>query len=177
MLISKLATISVSGVSRAGIKGRVVDEKNNRNEKKKKTKMFRKLFLNLVFCSVVFCLPLENFFDDPIDNEITKEEKGTDLSYLGELVFGRPRNTTGEKLATWNVESEVNPEEVGEYVEGDILFLNDKRNGLVAEAAHWEDGEIPYEIEGIFVPADLAMIEKAMGEYHRLTCIKYARNI
>lgn len=140
--------------------------------------MFRKLFLNVLFCSLVFCFPLENFLgdlDDLDDNAITEEEKGTDLSYLGELIFGRPSSKTGEKLATWDADSEVNPEEVGEYVEGDILFLNDKRNGLVAEGAHWENGEIPYAIEGIFTPADLALIKKAIGEYHRLTCIKYPK--
>jgi hypothetical protein len=53
------------------------------------------------------------------------------------------------RVAAWRNGSEVNPEELGLYLEGDIMTRN-SRNGLTSEAARWPGGVIPYEIGGYF---------------------------
>lgn len=54
-------------------------------------------------------------------------------------------------VENWDENSIENPEELGEYIEGDMLFPNDiARNGLKAEWTRWPNAEIPFEIKGIF---------------------------
>jgi hypothetical protein len=53
------------------------------------------------------------------------------------------------RVAAWKNDSEVNPEELGLYLEGDIMARN-SRNGLTSEAARWPGGVIPFEIGGYF---------------------------
>ena len=56
----------------------------------------------------------------------------------------------GEQLKKYSPESGVNPEELGEYAQGDILFTNKggsfARNGLKAPSARWPGAVVPYEI-------------------------------
>ncbi|KAJ8972151.1 hypothetical protein NQ314_000377 [Rhamnusium bicolor] len=86
------------------------------------------------------------------DEENSLEKSTVDLSYLGERVFSQPNPETGKRLESWNETSAENPEEFGEYAEGDIVFPRRGRNGLVAEGLHWKNGVIPYEISGHFRP-------------------------
>jgi hypothetical protein len=51
--------------------------------------------------------------------------------------------------AAWKMDSVVNPEEMGSYLEGDIIVHN-SRNGLTAEAARWPGGIVPYEMGAYF---------------------------
>lgn len=44
----------------------------------------------------------------------------------------------------------MNPEEMGEYAEGDILLPNVARNGIKEETSRWPDGIIPYVIDGYY---------------------------
>lgn len=44
----------------------------------------------------------------------------------------------------------MNPEEMGEYAEGDILMPQLARNGVREESQRWPNGHIPYMIEGHF---------------------------
>lgn len=73
-----------------------------------------------------------------------------DLSHYGLRLFGSPSKDVGEEVANWrNNHNNVNPEELGTYLEGDILFTGYKsRNGLTAESARWPKGHIPFEIVG-----------------------------
>lgn len=60
---------------------------------------------------------------------------------------------SGEAVSKWGPDSDINPEEMGHYVEGDILFPNTNdsaRNGLKAASAHWPKGVVPYEIGPYF---------------------------
>jgi hypothetical protein len=52
-------------------------------------------------------------------------------------------------VAAWKNDSEVNPEELGLYMEGDIVTRK-SRNGLASETARWPGAVIPYEIGGYF---------------------------
>ena len=73
------------------------------------------------------------------------------LSHLGRVLFAEPSKETGLKVAQWHEGLGVNPEELGEYVEGDILFPSVmNRNGLKASSARWPDGVIPYMISPFF---------------------------
>jgi hypothetical protein len=47
------------------------------------------------------------------------------------------------------MDSGVNPEEMGSYLEGDIMVHN-SRNGLTAETARWLGGIVPYEMGAYF---------------------------
>lgn len=105
----------------------------------------------------------------PLEDEL----RGVDLSHLGERIFKKPTNETGKRLEQWDPESEANPEELGEYAEGDILFPSETRNGLIASTFRWKNGVIPYEINGRFTQEQIDMIHRAMGIYHKYTCVRY----
>lgn len=67
----------------------------------------------------------------------------------------------------------MNAEEVGEYLEGDILPTELSKNGLINETLRWTDAVIPYEIVGLFGSKEREVIGKAMGDYHKKTCIRF----
>lgn len=75
-----------------------------------------------------------------------------DLSQYGRSIFGDPDNATGELIANYDpMINDQNPEEMGSYLEGDILMpLGQARNGLTASGARWPNAIIPYEIRGDF---------------------------
>lgn len=101
-----------------------------------------------------------------------------DLSTYG-LKFGQPDTQTGELLKTWQPTDEQNPEELGSYLEGDILFpmnnSTNSRNGMVSQSYRWTNAVIPYEITGSFDSRSLNLIQNAMKQYHDKTCIKFTR--
>lgn len=116
--------------------------------------------------------------EERINNTIieTIESLGfIDLSHYGRSIFGEPDTETGEILAKYNPDTdEVNPEELGSYVEGDILMpLGQARNGLSSITARWPNGIIPYEIRGNFDAYQMNLIEQAFNEYHSKTCIRF----
>lgn len=91
----------------------------------------------------------------PLDEDLqnTLFELGfIDLSQYGRSIFGEPDNSTGERLANYQSENSTqNPEELGSYLEGDILMpIGQARNGLSANAARWPNAIVPYEIRGSF---------------------------
>lgn len=54
-------------------------------------------------------------------------------------------------MANWSELSLVNPEEVGDYAQGDILMPPQQgRNGVREEVLRWPQGHIPYRIDGYF---------------------------
>lgn len=75
-----------------------------------------------------------------------------DLSQYGRSIFGDPDNSTGDLIANYDPATNgQNPEELGSYLEGDILMpLGQARNGLTASGARWPNAIIPYEIRGDF---------------------------
>lgn len=73
------------------------------------------------------------------------------LQHLGELLYGLPDNETGLKVAQWHEGLDMNPEELGSYAEGDILFPSTMgRNGLKADTARWPNGVVPFVISPYF---------------------------
>lgn len=73
------------------------------------------------------------------------------LRNFGGSLYGFPSNETGLKVAQWREDMDVNPEELGEYAEGDILFPPSiGRNGLATVSARWPNGVIPFVISPYF---------------------------
>lgn len=100
-----------------------------------------------------------------------------DLTHYGEKIFGSPDHRSGENLNEWERTRSGNPEEMGTYLEGDILFpINQSssgRNGIVNQSYRWPNGVIPFEIAGSFDAQSMNLIEKAINSYHQNTCIKF----
>lgn len=118
-----------------------------------------------------------------------------DLSSLDERAMGKPSEATGELVAQWKPDDLVNAEELGEYAQGDILFVaGSLKNGLAPDSTRWPNGIIPFEIVGGFgmlrnyliyiidfyllvlnlIDAfEMANIEEAMEDYHINTCIRF----
>ncbi|XP_061398645.1 hatching enzyme 1.2-like [Musca vetustissima] len=107
-----------------------------------------------------------------------KSKDVIDLSFYGTALFGKPdHKDTAELVANYKMEnSSVNPEELGSYLEGDILVPTDgvtTKNGLTTQSSRWPNAVVPYEIRGNFNGQDMAIIEHAIAEYHRRTCIRF----
>lgn len=98
--------------------------------------------------AAVNAAPYASFEDNTLDEDATY----IDLSQFGLSIFGEPSNETGKVVASYDPKtSGLNPEELGEYLEGDMLMPpNLARNGLVATSSHWPGGVIPFEISGYF---------------------------
>ncbi|KAF5290109.1 hypothetical protein FQA39_LY14890 [Lamprigera yunnana] len=112
----------------------------------------------LTVLTITKCLPVEKI----------------DVSYLDASAFGTPSTQSGTALEQWTVESEVNPEEVGRYLEGDILFpIDASKNGLLNETARWPHAVVPYESSAAFTSTDRKIIAEAMLQYHKHTCIRF----
>lgn len=105
----------------------------------------------IVACSIalVYAKPFPAVEDNSLDNDDTPS---IDLSQYGSSIFGVPSNETGKKVASYDpATSNLNPEELGEYLEGDMLMPPDlARNGLIATTSHWPGGIVPFEISGYF---------------------------
>ncbi|KAM0734297.1 Zinc metalloproteinase nas-8 [Formica fusca] len=96
------------------------------------------------------------------------------LRKFGRSLYGFPNNETGRRVAQWHKDMDVNPEELGEYVEGDILFPPiTGRNGLAAVSARWPNSIIPFVISPYFNAQQQKAIYDAMDDYHRYTCIRF----
>lgn len=80
------------------------------------------------------------------------EEDEIDLSYLGDRIYGHPDEKNGETLQFLTPENMTgNPEEMGNYAEGDILFVqSDLRNGVRAASKRWPNARVPYKLAGHF---------------------------
>lgn len=105
-------------------------------------------FFLLTTLTLAWPLRRRDVFDNAVDSP---DGLIAHLQHLGESLFGLPDNETGFKVAQWHENMDVNPEELGNYAEGDILFPPVfGRNGLKAESARWPNGVIPYMISPYF---------------------------
>lgn len=126
------------------------------------------LIISCIYLSLFnFCYPL------PVSlNEVESEDFIMDLSELGSSIYGQPSEAVGELLLTADL-SNANPEELGSYLEGDILIPRPQsRNGMIKQSLRWPDGRIPYVISDKFNRRDVRRIKKAIEQYHIYTCIK-----
>lgn len=81
--------------------------------------------------------------------EGTKHLVTIDLSYLGKSIYGNPSPSTGAKVAQLSSGSTVNPDELGDYAQGDIL-QGPVDDDIAYMPSLWEGGVIPYVINSRF---------------------------
>ncbi|KAL5273547.1 hypothetical protein ACFFRR_000344 [Megaselia abdita] len=131
-------------------------------------------FLLLLFGiqSVVFlfCEGRSALTDEEADEPIL------DLSKLGPDIYGYPDEELGETLE--NIQDmNFNPEEIGYYYEGDILYpRSQQRNGLAEESFRWKNGVVPVEIRGLFTNEQVSHLMKAFNTYHNKSCIRFVQH-
>uniref|UniRef100_A0A336KAV7 Metalloendopeptidase n=1 Tax=Culicoides sonorensis TaxID=179676 RepID=A0A336KAV7_CULSO len=89
--------------------------------------------------------------------------------------FGNPDEEVGKIIEdAVNETTEVNPEELGSYFEGDILMPQIQgRSALADKSKRWPNGVVPYTFDGYFPPPQKAVIDAAINEYHAKTCIRF----
>lgn len=97
------------------------------------------MFLTVIF--VIFCF---SFHQQGFAKSVSNDR--IDLSFLGTKIFGQPIDNDGQIFK--NLKG--NAEEVGPYLEGDLLIPTKGRNGMKAESLRWKNGEVPFEIRGNF---------------------------
>lgn len=107
--------------------------------------------IHLIFAIAVVAnaIPYPPFDDNFLDED---DAELIDLSHFGSSIFREPSNQTGLLVASYDPnKNDLNPEEMGEYLEGDILIPPSfARNGLVAVSSHWPGAMVPFEIRGYF---------------------------
>ncbi|KAK7604958.1 hypothetical protein V9T40_006144 [Parthenolecanium corni] len=134
--------------------------------------VFRVLVSLLIFETLVFGVPV--VFDEGDGDGYPDYDTFKTLELLGDRIFGEPRPSSGTSVSQWTPTSDVFPEELGEYHEGDILHpYPSGRNGLRAKSSRWPNKTIPYEISPYMRGADRQMIQEAIDEFHKHTCIKF----
>lgn len=88
----------------------------------------------------------------------------------------KPDESVGLAVRSWSPRDSVNPEELGSYLEGDMLVPRvDGRNGIVKTSRRWPGGVVPYEFDSSLSSSDVNIILAAISEYHRSTCIRFVR--
>lgn len=109
----------------------------------------------IIFCTFVL-LTLTSAWPfrrrDVLDNSVDSPHGViAHLQHFGAMLYRFPDNETGAIVANWHEGWDRNPEELGSYAEGDILFPPPlEKNGLKAESARWPGGVVPYMISPYF---------------------------
>ncbi|XP_050084864.1 zinc metalloproteinase nas-4-like [Anopheles aquasalis] len=104
------------------------------------------------------------------------EDLAIDLSHLGPELYGEPDESVGKLVAAFDPSSagSGNVEELGSYLEGDMLIDRPAgRNGLASTSSRWPNGVVPFVIGGNFDAKGMQLIEEAINEYHKKTCIRF----
>lgn len=132
--------------------------------------------------ATIFCLILASLltlgYSNPFGAQLIDEpqNEAIDLAPLGALLFSEPDETVGKIVNDWTPEDGQNPEELGSYLEGDMLVPSvEGRNGLVKTSSRWPNGVVPYVIGPGFSSADQSIIQQAIAEYHSKTCLKFVK--
>lgn len=134
---------------------------------------FASIGLILAFAVAASAIPYPSIDDNILDED---DVEWIDLSHFGSSIFREPSNQTGLLVASYDPNTnDLNPEEMGEYLEGDILIPHSLgRNGLIATASHWPGAIVPFEIRGYFGETLFAKsFYKCNG--HRSFCIYFIR--
>ncbi|XP_011705859.1 PREDICTED: zinc metalloproteinase nas-4-like, partial [Wasmannia auropunctata] len=84
-----------------------------------------------------------------------------------------PDLETGAKVAQWTKEMKMNPEELGNYFEGDIMISNITTINGDRRAQRWNNGVVPFEINGRFNQDQMNNIYRAMNDFHSKACIRF----
>jgi hypothetical protein len=69
---------------------------------------------------------------------------------ISKIVTDPDDKASGKALVEWAKSKVGNPEEQGNYFEGDIILNMDKRNGIRLPTKRWPKGIIPFKVRGTF---------------------------
>ncbi|XP_011705846.1 PREDICTED: high choriolytic enzyme 1-like [Wasmannia auropunctata] len=83
-----------------------------------------------------------------------------------------PDYETGVKIAEWTKEMNVNPEELGNYFEGDIMISNSTTRNGDTKAKRWSNRQIPYVITGSYTQNERNNINNAINQINTKTCVR-----
>ncbi|XP_059475952.1 low choriolytic enzyme-like [Neocloeon triangulifer] len=90
---------------------------------------------------------------------------------------GSPDERSGINLDKWNASTSMDdPEERGDYLEGDILFEDDPsspKSAIMGENYRWPNAKVYVKFSNVFTPSDLAVIRSGMKEIEKHTCVKF----
>lgn len=105
-------------------------------------------------------------------NEIETDDLVIDLTDLDASAYGNPIEESDTRLLRVDLNN-TNPEEIGPYLEGDILIPRpEPRSGMKKKSLRWKNGRVPYVISEDFGEDDVERINWAIEQYHTFTCIK-----
>lgn len=109
-----------------------------------------------------------------VDVHSDDDDFAIDLSAYENRLYGKPDKLSGLNAIEWEKNPTGNPEETGNYLEGDILFPNPTtRNGIIGQSYRWPNKVIPFQINGKFDAQSMDLIEKAINVYHQSTCLRF----
>ncbi|XP_012282356.1 zinc metalloproteinase nas-15 [Orussus abietinus] len=99
--------------------------------------------------------------------------------YRGVFAENYDHEKVAERLRSWTPSEKGNLWELSGLDEGDIMFHPDSpfsKNGLLNETARWPEGVVPYYIqEKDFDEKDISVINGAIEDYHKLTCLRFRK--
>lgn len=110
-----------------------------------------KLILTTISFNIIVSGSVIPYEESEFQENLVGQEDVIDLSHFGYEAYGKPDEVVGEKLENFGP-GKQNPEEVGSYFQGDILIPKSKigRNGVSSVAYRWQNGIIPYVLQGTF---------------------------
>ncbi|KAK0162808.1 hypothetical protein PV327_006554 [Microctonus hyperodae] len=168
------------------ITGDIEQELENRPKpqpKKLKINMYRSVVVIIVFICFVFiegkvassAKKIKGFPHNHRGHSASNNSSyKINLKYLGNRIYGLPNEESGARVAKWNKNLRVNPEELGSYAEGDILFSTPTmKTALAPEYYRWPGGIVPYAITGYFTSEEYSKILSAINDFHKYTCVRF----
>lgn len=108
--------------------------------------LFTCIHINRIIALLVS--PPQQFSPSKLESEHNYD---INLEYLENRTYSSPSREIGRKVAVWHKNGGVNPEELGHYFQGDILFShNSKEIKSIVGWSRWPQAQIPYLIKGLF---------------------------
>src|SRR4051812_33740416 len=119
-----------------------------------------KFSIGIFYIALASIVEITRSFPSPQVEEPINEEM-IDLEAFGTMLFSEPDESVGKSVQNWLPEHDQNPEELGTYVEGDMLVPTvEGRNGLVKESTRWPNGIVPFVFASNVGSADRNIIHR-----------------
>ncbi|XP_011706990.1 PREDICTED: zinc metalloproteinase nas-4-like [Wasmannia auropunctata] len=123
----------------------------------------------------MFCRLLATFSSTVLVLTIIESVRAGPYSRDVEGYKTEPDHETGAKVARWIKEMNINPEEMGNYYEGDIMISNSTTRNGDRRAQRWINGVIPYKMTGSFTQDQINNIYRAMNDFHSKAGIRFVQ--
>ncbi|XP_059490033.1 zinc metalloproteinase nas-4-like [Neocloeon triangulifer] len=134
------------------------------------------VYLCVALLPAILANPLEQInYDNVQPEKPSDEEHNAEVRKIRMLSIGKPDVNVGALVDNWKPDSGVKPEELGSYLEGDILTVPNSqgRNGIISTSYRWPNAVVYYKIQGAFNSYQLNLIYQAMNAFQSNTCIRF----